>query len=254
MPSNLEKYLKEVNLKQLFHKLGAYNSDVLAKEAEYFTTKEAEKRDKIVLNYFGQGGVRRIVNAITKCLLEPPKLAVNAEVLDLGAGSGFFTIKVAKRICTELLSVCFYAMDMTPAMLLSLEKKNAGITSFVGIAENLKESISQANNYFHVPYKFDAVFSTLMLHHSLNPEKVFQSVQTILKRNGKAIIIDMCEHGFKEFRTEMGDVHLGFKPENIREMAAKYFSDVKVEKMPGICCESSGRSAEIFIALMKKPS
>jgi len=40
-----------------------------------------------------------------------------------------------------------------------------------------------------------------------------------LKKNGKAMVVDLCEHGFEEFKTEMGDVHLGFKPENIYRMA-----------------------------------
>jgi hypothetical protein len=52
----------------------------------------------------------------------------------------------------------------------------------------------------------------------------------------------------------MGDVHLGFKPENVYEMARKYFSEVKVEKLPGICCECSGRSARIFVAVMQNYS
>jgi hypothetical protein len=52
----------------------------------------------------------------------------------------------------------------------------------------------------------------------------------------------------------MSDVHLGFNPENVHDMARKYFSEVKVEKMPGICCESSGRSAEIFVVAMQNCS
>jgi len=66
------------------------------------------------------------------------------------------------------------------------------------------------------------------------------------------LVIDLCEHGFEEFRTEMGDVHLGFKPEIVYRMARRHFSTVRVEKMPGIICRSSGRSAEIFVATMHK--
>lgn len=145
-------------------------------------------------------------------------------------------------------------MDITPAMLLALEKKNANITPFIGVAENIKDSIKEARKYFKIPYKFDSVFSTLMLHHSTQPEKVFKSIQTVLRKKGKAIVVDLCKHDFKEFRTEMGDIHLGFKAEEIYEMARKHFSEVKVDKMPGICCECSGRSAEIFFAIMQNHS
>ena len=252
--TNLGKYLNQLQLEQFFKKLGASNPEILAKEIEHFTTKEAEKRDKIIINYFGESGVNRIVNTITKILLAHPKLKANAKVLDIGAGTGFFTIKIAKKIRAKLPKIFFYAMDLTPAMLLSLERKGADITAFMGMAENIEGSLKEARKYFNVPYKFDAIFSTLMLHHSIHPKKVFKSLKDALKKKGKVIVIDLCEHGSEEFKTEMGDVHLGFKPESVHEMAREYFSKVKVEKMPRICCECSGRSAEIFVACMQNCS
>jgi len=46
----------------------------------------------------------------------------------------------------------------------------------------------------------------------------------------------------------MGDIHLGFQPEQIKEKVPKYFPRVQIEKISGICCEKSDRSAELFIA------
>ena len=250
MSTDLKNYIKRLKLEQLFQKLGASNPQTLVKEAEYFTAKEAKKRDKIVINYFGKEGVNQVVDTVTNLLLEPPRLPTNAEILDVGAGSGFFTVKIAEQIRPKLPKATFYAMDITPAMLLSLEAKSANITPFIGIAENIKGSIKEATRYFNIPQQFDAVFTTLMLHHSIHPEKVFRSLSQILKKNGKAIVLDLCEHSFEEFKTEMGDIHLGFQPGKIKEMAQKYFSNVRVDKIPGICCECSGRSAEIFVAFM----
>jgi len=251
MSRNLEKYAKSLQLEQFFRKLGASNPEILVKEVEHFTTKEAEKRDNIVINYFGESGINRIVNTITQLLLNSPRLRANAKVLDVGAGSGFFTVKIAKKIHDKLPKVSFYAMDITPAMLLSLTKKKTSITPFVGIAENIEGSIKETRKFFYIPYKFDAIFSTLMLHHSTGPENVFKSIKEVLKKKGKTIVIDLCEHSFEEFKIEMDDVHLGFNPEEIYEMARKHFSDVKVEKMAGIYCKCSGRSAEIFVAVMQ---
>ena len=248
---SLEKYLRNLQLEQLFRKLGASNPEILAKEIEHFTTKEAEKRDKIVINYFGENGVNQIVSTITKILLVSPKLPAKAKVLDVGAGSGFFTAEIAEKLHAEFPTVSLYAMDLTPAMLLSLAEKKANITPFIGIAENIEGSIKEAKRFFNIPSKFDAIFSTLMLHHSVQPEKVFKSLKHVLKKRGKAIVVDLCKHGFEEFRTEMGDVHLGFKPEKVYKMARKYFSEVKVKKLSGICCECSGRSARIFVATMQ---
>jgi len=71
-----------------------------------------------------------------------------------------------------------------------------------------------------------------------------------MEDHGKAILVDLYEHPFKEFREKMGDVHLGFNPSCIEEDAKRFFPNVYVRKMPGICCECSGRSAELFIAYL----
>ena len=251
MLASFKQYLEHLQLEQLLKKVGASDPETLAKTVEHFTVKEGEKRDQIVKNYFGQSGKRRIVDTITRCLLEHPRLPLEGKVLDVGAGTGFFTVRVARKVKAEIPDVSFYAMDLTPAMLLSLAKKKADIVPFVGLAENIRGSIEQTRKHFNIPFKFDAVFSTLMLHHSTSPERVFESIKDALKKHGKAVVVDLCEHSFEEFKAEMGDVYLGFKPENIQAMARRHFADVKVEKLPGIRCESSGRSAEIFIATMK---
>jgi ubiquinone/menaquinone biosynthesis C-methylase UbiE len=251
MPTSFAEYARSLNLEQLFKKLGASDAETLAKGVEHFTTKESEKRDRIVLGYFGEKGVNRIVEAITERLLASPSLRTDSKVLDVGAGSGFFTTKIAERIKNKIPNAVFYALDATPAMLLALKKKKLDITPFLGVAENIEASIKEARAYAEIPDKFDAVFSTLMLHHSVKPEKVFESIKKILAKTGKAIVLDLCEHEFEEFKTEMGDVHLGFKLNDVRKMAKARFSEVEIKKMPGIGCSCSGRSAEIFVASMR---
>jgi len=247
----LEKYLETVDLPSLLRELEAQNINLLVREVQHFTMKEAEKRDKIVLGYFGEDGVKQIVGAIVTRLISQPKLKLAAQVLDMGAGSGFFTTRVALKLKKLLPQASFFAMDATPAMLLALARKTDGIIPFFGIAENIAGSIQNAKKYADVPSHFDAVFSTLMLHHSPAINKVFESLRHVLKSSGKAVIVDLCKHPFTEFREEMRDFHLGFDLEQIKETAKRVFSKVSVEKLPGICCESSGRYAELFIATMK---
>lgn len=250
MQKYFEEYIKNLDFTMLFEKLGALDPELLAREVEYFSLKEAARRDEILINYFGEESLNRIVDRIVKYLFASPRLPTDAKVLDVGAGSGFFTVKVAEKVRSRLPKASFYAIDATPLMLLSLVKKGADLQPFIGLAENLEGSIKEARRYFDIPYKFDGVFSTLMLHHSVKPEKVFKSISQVLKVDGKAVVVDLCKHDFEEFKTEMGDVHLGFKLEEVAKIAGKAFAEVRVEKMREICCECSGRAAEIFFAYL----
>jgi len=245
-----ENYLKGVELQKVLEELRMPNVKTLIEEVEHFTEREAERRDKIVLSYFGEDGVNRIVDSIVRRLISPPKLRENAKVLDVGAGSGFFTVRVVDKLRRHLPKGSFYAMDITPAMLRLLARKTSQITLFLGVAENIGGSVEHARRYLKIPKKFDAIFSTLMLHHCLDVERVFKSAREAVEIYGKVVVVDLCKHPFEEFREEMGDIHLGFELELLKGMAEKHFSKAQVKKMPGICCKSSGRSAELFIALM----
>lgn len=250
MQSTLKSYLRSIDLRKFLEELNASNVEALMDEVRHFTEKEAEKRDQIVLDYFGEHGVKRITRTIVSRLLSQPKLKDDAKILDVGAGSGFFTLRVVSELGRYKPEVSFYAMDITPAMLLVLARKGGYITPFLGIAENIIGSVEYARKYLSIPKKFDALFSTLALHHCLDVERVFESMRGSLGDPGKVIVVDLCKHPFEEFRKEMGDVHLGFNPSWIEEIAEKFFPFVHVEKMTGICCECSGRSAELFIASM----
>ena len=54
--------------------------------------------------------------------------------------SGFFTTKVMEKLRRYLPEAVFYAMDLTPAMLLVLARKTSEITPFLGVADNIKGS------------------------------------------------------------------------------------------------------------------
>ncbi len=250
--SVFDRYLKSVDVKTLLEKLEVSETETQLDAVEHFTVKEAEKRDKILLGYFGEAGINRIIESITESLLAPPRLKSNAQILDVGAGSGLFTLRVARKLRSLLPKASYYAMDITPAMLKILAKKTSEVVPFLGVAEKIAQSARLANEYMSVPTRFDAVYSTLMLHHCANVETVFRSMREALKPHRKAVVVDLKEHSFEEFREEMGDVHLGFKLEEIETAAKKFFTKVTIETLPGICCSHSGRSAELFVAYMMK--
>jgi len=79
--NSFEEYLKNLDLNMLFEKLGLYESEFLAREVEHFTVKEAEQRDRILINYFGDEGINRIVDRIVELLFASPMLPAEAKVL-----------------------------------------------------------------------------------------------------------------------------------------------------------------------------
>lgn len=239
-----------MNLQKFLEELEVSNIKKILEEVEYFTEKEAEERDQIVVGYFGRRGIERIVDSIVRNLLSPPKLKKKADIVDVGCGSGLFTIRVANRLRQYLPEASFYAMDVTPAMLQVLRSKSAEITPFLGVADNISGSIRYARRYLRIPEKFDAIFSTLMLHHCPEVEKVFKSMREVLRTPGKVVLVDLCKHPIKEFAKEICDVHLGFDLAFVKSASERYFSEVKVMRIPGTCCKSSGRSVDLFVAVM----
>ncbi|MGP8124823.1 MAG: class I SAM-dependent methyltransferase [Nitrososphaerales archaeon] len=226
--------------------------DRLLLQTKHFTEDEAEHRDEIVIGYFGKEGISRIVDSVVGEIVSHP-LSHPPAMLDVGAGIGTFTIPIASRVRMQWPSSEFYAMDLTPAMLEVLARRTNRITPFVGLAESIPESIEQARSHVAVPRTFDFVVSTLMLHHCPDVKKVFLSFQKVLEPGGRAIIVDLCEHQFVEFREEMGDYHLGFKLSETEALASETFGDVSVEKLPKMCsCSASGRTADLFICVMRK--
>jgi len=252
--SVFERYIEKANFRNFLTRLDLPEIEVLMKNIEYFTEKEAEKRDEIIKGYFGEVGINIIVNEMAKNLQKLPK---ESTILDVGAGTGYFTIQIAEKLANRYLD--FYALDATPSMLTVLVKKlpklsEVSITPLLGVAEKINESINMSQRLYEslgviLPKRFDAIISILTLHHCKNPPEVFSSMKSAMKYGGKLILVDLCKHGFKEFKEEMGDIHLGFELDYIKSELGKIFSTEKVEKMPGGCrCEKSGKSANLLIA------
>lgn len=245
------RYIDNIDYQELLKGFDREYIENIVNQVRYFTEKEAEKRDEIVLGYFGEEGIEKIVSLIVRCILSRP-VKEDMNILDIGAGSGFFTVRIAERIWERFPDASLYAMDITPAMLSIIRRKSNKIKTFIGIAENIVGSIEYARRYLDIPKKFDVIYSTLTLHHCQDVEKVFKSINQALGEGGIAVIIDICKHPYEEFREEMGDIHLGFDPTEVREIAKKYFKMANSYVIPGLRCEESCRSVEMFSLCLLK--
>ncbi|WP_148882247.1 class I SAM-dependent methyltransferase [Thermococcus aciditolerans] len=215
----------------------------LVEQIEYFET-EAPERDDIVRDYLRDECIERLVEEMAREVLRLGRKEVR--ILDVAAGSGFFTERVKKRLEFMGVRTEVYGLDITPSMLKRLREK--GITPVWGVAERIRDSIRIANDHYglDVPEKFDVVVSTLAFHHFLNPEAVLGSMRDVLRENGKVVIIDVLKHRHGEFRETLKDTHLGFSIEEMRERGLRVFKNVEARPL-GLHCEVDG----ILIGLYK---
>jgi len=232
-------------VKEFLKKLGFDEKSAreLVEQIEYFET-EAPERDDIVRDYLRDECIERLVEEIAREVLRLGRKEVR--ILDVAAGSGFFTERVKKRLESMGVLTEVYGLDITPSMLKRLKEK--GITPVWGVAERIGDSIRIANDHYglDVPEKFDVVVSTLAFHHFLNPEAVLGSMRDVLVEDGKVVIIDVLKHRHDEFRETLKDTHLGFSIEEMREMGLRVFKNAEVRPL-GLHCEVDG----ILIGLYK---
>ena len=221
-------------IRTFLEKLGFGEEDIneLVGQIEYFE-REAPERDDIVRDYLRDECIETIVNDIVEEILKLSRESI--KLLDVAAGSGFFTERVKRKLEEKGIKVEVYGFDITPSMLKRLKEK--GIIPIWGVAEKIRESIMIVNEHYglNVPKEFDVVLSTLAFHHFLKPEEVLRSMKSVLKEGGKVIIVDVLKHEHEEFKETLKDTHLGFSLEEIKEMGSRVFKKVEAGYMDVYC-------------------
>ncbi|SHH23340.1 class I SAM-dependent methyltransferase [Thermosipho atlanticus] len=238
--NEIKKFLKKLSFDETF-------INEFIEQINYFES-EAEIRDNIVRGYLDEECIEAIIDEITNELSALNKNELT--VLDVAAGSGFFTEKVKKKLEKNKIKIHLFALDITPGMLKNLQQN--GISIVWGVAEKIKDSIKIFNEYYKtkIPEEFDAIFTTLAFHHFLEPEEVLTSMKKVLKKRGKIIIVDVLKHSYKELAETLKDTHLGFSCEEIKNMGIKLFEDVKVEPMKAYC-KVDGKIINLYKAIFK---
>ncbi|HEV8360535.1 MAG TPA: methyltransferase domain-containing protein [Candidatus Thermoplasmatota archaeon] len=245
------QYLEHVDAAALFRQLKVPNPDALARNVAHFTEREAAERDAIVLGYLGEDGARQVTEAIVEALLAAGAMNPAPALLDIGAGSGFFTARVEEALRARGLRPRMFAMDATPAMLRVLGAKGVRAVPFLGAFEDLEGSVREARKLQPLPELFDGAFSTLALHHCSDPALLLAGAARVLRFGAPLALVDLVEHDLERFRA-MGDLHLGFPPERIAALALEHFHTARVEALPGCRCTGDGGSVQLFLADLRR--
>ena len=214
-----------------------------------FFEEEAAKRDVIIKEYFHEECLNAIINTVTEEILRHKTEVYN--ILDVGAGSGFFTDRIRRNLGNHGLIPKIYGLDITPSMLRELAKKD--IIPIWGAADKIKESILLNNIHFglEAPGKYDVIISTLALHHFHSPKSVLSSMKSVLNNEGLVIIVDILKHDNDGLHDKLRDIHLGFDTGDILDLASGLYHYVKVDRLDNVYCYVDGLKVGLFKAVMK---
>jgi ubiquinone/menaquinone biosynthesis C-methylase UbiE len=148
-------------------------------------------------------------------------------VLDVGAGSGYFSLAIAKKLSTGKV-ICF---DLSEEMLqrLKYKAKKEGLENRIQIMNGEASSLKLSDE------AVDLVVSNFVLHEVSSPETVLLEILRVLKSNGRVIITDFLRDtwlGKMEVAAHSADAHGPFSVNELESLFAKYeLKNVKVSRV-----------------------
>ena len=139
-------------------------------------------------------------NSLRKLIQNPqkilsPYISEGMTVLDLGCGPGYFSIEIAKLVGNSGKVI---AADLQEGMLEKVNKKINGTELEKRIRLHKCES-----NRTGVGEKVDFVLCFYMIHEVPDQGALFDELKSVLKPNGKILIIEPKFHVSKEAFNEM---------------------------------------------------
>lgn len=178
-------------------------------QKDYFSEK-AEEFDV-------QSSITQNVGNIGQLILKEIPFSKEMHVMDFGSGTGLLLSQIAPFV-KEIT-----AIDISKAMIGVLQSKLDRIECKVQILEMdlTKETLET---------EFDAIVSSMTIHHIENVQAIFNKFYTLLKDNGSIAIADLdVEDG--SFHTEdTGVFHTGFDRNEFLKMAENAgFKDLKIQ-------------------------
>lgn len=138
-------------------------------------------------------------NRIRKWLQKPQKMlqpfiSEGMSVLDFGCGPGFFTIEMAKIL---FKNGKVFAADLQDGMLKIVNKKIKGT-----VLENTIVLHKCEKDKIGLQEKVDFIWAFYVIHEVPNHDRLFAELSSMLKHNGKLLIIEPKFHvSKKDFET-----------------------------------------------------
>jgi len=153
------------------------NKNVFEQKQKFFD-QWASNYDILITTVFYQ--------AVHQRLLEYVNLPDQANILDLGCGTG----KLLNRILKQFPDVFGIGVDLSPQMLRQARKNKQFPKREIFVKGN-------AENLPFVDNQFNAVFNTISFLHYPNPQQVFKEIYRILKPQGYYYLADYSRYFYQ---------------------------------------------------------
>lgn len=141
-------------------------------------------------------------------LLDLTKLPSDSRVMEVGPGQGALLKELHKRYRN------LFAVDSSLQMLALTKAQLAGDSQIRFIKSSLETVQTEL-----LGASLDAVVLNMVLHHMPSPQQALAKIRELLKPSGFLLVAEMCSHNQEWARTSLGDVWLGFDPDDLKKWA-----------------------------------
>lgn len=152
------------------------------------------------------------------------RISGNSVVLDVGAGSGYFSLAIAKKLNAGKV-ICF---DLSEEMLQRLVYK----ARKEDLEDRIRVMKGEASSLELKDESVDLVVSNFVLHEVSSPEVILREMTRVLKPNGWVVITDFLSNtivGNLEVRAHSAEAHGPFGVDELDSLFVKSgLKDVKV--------------------------
>ena len=178
------------------------------------------------------------VSTIAQTILKEVAFSKEMSIMDFGSGTGLLLAEIASYVGQ------ITAVDISPAMTDVLASKKEEIPCLLHIVQMdlTNETLNQ---------EFDAIISSMTIHHIEEPLALFQKLYTLIKTGGTIAIADLDSEDGSFHTEDTGVFHCEFDRENFVQMVKKAgFTDIKIQDASTII--KSNTNYTVFLLTAKK--